>query len=287
MKKDLRLSASIFTSLINTFKANGWEIPNDSSGMESRFNRFCERLSILDIKEQRLVIELTRRFTDISGNEYLQLVIKLLNRIYDEENPFFSTAKKFYILPLVAPQDFKRTKSSSFVWYYFRDELVKYSSLFLNKNLVYCDIEKISWLYSLKANERVILVDDFIGSGETAVGAVRWIADTIKINPTQMVILSIAAQELGIKHIFQETKVTTCSYYKFARGISDFYSGEKRKDYLLIMNAIEDKLKVASVDRLGYNQSEALISLIRTPNNTFPVFWKTKSKSKPAPFSRD
>ena len=287
MNKDLRLSASIFLNLVDVFKANGWEIPNGTSGMESRFNRFCERLSILDTKEQQLVIELTRRFTDISGSEYLQLIIKLLNRIHDERNAVFSTAKKFFILPLVAPQDFSRTKSSSFVWYYFRDELVKYNPLFVGKNLVYCDIEKASWVRNLKTDEMVILVDDFIGSGETAVGAVTWIVDTFKIDPKQIVILSIAAQELGIKHILQETGVATYSYYKFTRGISDFYSDEQRKDYLAIMNVIEDKLKVDSEDRLGYNQSEALISLIRTPNNTIPVFWKTKNRSKPAPFPRD
>ena len=89
MNKDLRLSASIFLNLIDVFKTKGWEIPSDTSGMESRFNRFCERLSILDTKEQQLVIELTRRFTDISGNEYLQLIIKLLNRIRDEGTNVF------------------------------------------------------------------------------------------------------------------------------------------------------------------------------------------------------
>lgn len=287
MNKDLRLSASIFLNLVDVFKANGWEIPNGTSGMESRFNRFCERLSTLDVKEQQLVIELTRRFTDISGSEYLQLIIKLLNRIHDERNDMFLTASKFFILPLVAPEDFKRTKSSSFVWYYFRDERVKYNPLFVGKDLVYCDIEKASWINNLKTNEVVILVDDYVGSGETAVGAIKWIVDSFKINPKQIIILSIAAQELGIKHILHETAVTTLSYYQFKRGISDFYSGDQLEDYLVTMNGIENKLKVDSENRLGYNKSEALISLIRTPNNTFPVFWKSKNKSKPAPFPRD
>lgn len=287
MNKDLRLSASIFLNLIDVFKANGWEISNNTSGLESRFNRFCERLSILDTEEQQLVIELTRRFTDISGNEYLQLIIKLLNRIHDERKNVFSVAKKLFILPLVAPQDFNRTKSSSFVWYYFRDELVKYNPLFVGKSLVYCDIEKVSWISNLKTDEMVILVDDYVGSGETAVDAIKGLVDRFKTDPKQIVILSIAAQKIGIEHVLQETGVVTYSYYQFTRGISDFYSGDQRDDYLKTMNRIEDKLKVDSDYRLGYNKSEALISLIRTPNNTFPVFWKTKTKSKPAPFPRD
>lgn len=287
MNKDLRLSASVFLNLVDVFKANGWEIPSSTSGMESRFNRFCERLSILDAKEQQLVIELTRRFTDISGSEYLQLIVKLLNRIHAERNDVFSSAKKCFLLPLVAPEDFKRTKSSSFVWYYFRDELVKYNPLFIGKNLVYCDIEKASWISNLKADELVILVDDFIGSGETAVAAITWIVDEFDIDPKQIIILSIAAQELGVKHILQQTSVTTYSYYQFSRGISDFYPIDQREEFLATMDEIEDKLKVDSENRLGYNKSEALISLIRTPNNTFPVFWKSNDKSKPAPFPRD
>ena len=47
--------------LVEVFTANEWEIPNEEAGMESRFNRFCERLCTLDAEEQRLVIELTRR----------------------------------------------------------------------------------------------------------------------------------------------------------------------------------------------------------------------------------
>lgn len=287
MNKDLRLSANVFLDLVAVFKANGWEIPDGPSGMESRFNRFCERLSMLDVKEQLLVINLTKRFTDISGSEYLHLILQLLNRLHSGNNPLFFQTTKFFILPLIAPCDFTKTKSSNFVWYYFRDEKVKYNPLFLGKQLVYCDIEKAPWVSSLKSNETIILVDDYIGSGETAVGAINWIVESFKVSPKQIVILSIAAQEQGMQHILSETGVVVYSYYQFQKGISDFYSEGEREDYIAIMEGIENKLKVTSQDRLGYNQSEALISLIRTPNNTFPVFWKTNGKKQLAPFPRD
>ena len=81
--------------------------------------------------------------------------------------------------------------------------------------------------------------------------------------------------------------ITVFSYLHFKRGISDRYVGEQLDTYSRIMTHIEDKLKVAAKDRFGYNQSEALISLIRTPNNTFPVFWKSYGKNKIVPFPRD
>ena len=76
-----RLPADTFLSLMQVFKKHGWEIPAEDAGYENRFNRFCQRLSLLDADEQDLVIELTRNFTVISGNDYLQFLIGLLNRI--------------------------------------------------------------------------------------------------------------------------------------------------------------------------------------------------------------
>ena len=287
MKTDKRLSAENFMKLVEVFTANEWEIPNEEAGMESRFNRFCERLCTLDAEEQRLVIELTRRFTAIGGTEYPQLILKLMNCLHSQNLPVFSEVEKVFILPLIAPEDRGRTKSSSVVWYHCREELIQYSPLLADKTVLCCDIEKASWIKNLKINELVILVDDFIGSGETAVSAVNWLTDSFGTDPKQIVILSIAALEMGIDHVRQKTGVEVYAYYIFRKGISDYYSDDQRDGCLKTMAGIEDKLKVDSDFRLGYAQSEALISLIRTPNNTFPVFWKKKDKSSPAPFLRD
>lgn len=287
MNKDLQLSINTFLNLVEVFKANGWEIPTAEAGMESRFNRFCERLSLLDKSEQCLVIELSKHFTIINANDYLQLIIKLLDRLHSENIAMLQQTQKFFILPLLAPKDFEKTKSSNFVWYYFHNEAVKYSPFFMGKALIHCDIKKASWVKNIKANETVILVDDYIGSGETAVEAVSWLSSTFDIDSKQIVILAIAAQKQGLQRITDETSATVYSYYNFMRGISDFYSGGQLASYIQTMNMIEDKLNVDRDYRFGYNRSEALISLIRTPNNTFPVFWKPYGKEQTAPFLRD
>ena len=144
MKTDKRLSAENFMKLVEVFTANEWEIPNEEAGMESRFNRFCERLCTLDAEEQRLVIELTRRFTAIGGAEYPQLILKLMNRLHSQKLPVFSEAGKVFILPLIAPEDRGRTKSSSVVWYHCREELIRYSLLLADKKVLYHDIEEAS-----------------------------------------------------------------------------------------------------------------------------------------------
>ena len=185
------------------------------------------------------------------------------------------------------PQDFKRIKSSTCVWYSFRSESIKYNPVFLEKDLIFCDITKASWVDNIKPNQAVILLDDYIGSGETAISAIEWFMKCHNVPSKQIVIISIAAQEIGIQQVQDKMGVAVFSSLHFERGISDYYVGEQLDTYTRIMTRIENKLNVADKDRFGYNQSEALISLIRTPNNTFPVFWKTYGKNKIVPFPRD
>lgn len=128
-----RLPADTFLNLVQVFKNHGWEIPAEDAGYENRFNRFCQRLSLLDADEQDLVIELTRNFTVISGNDYLQFLIGLLNRINEDQVELFKTTNKFFVFPLLAPQDFQRIKSSTCVWYSFRSESIKYNPVFSRK----------------------------------------------------------------------------------------------------------------------------------------------------------
>lgn len=37
---------------------------------------------------------------------------------------------------------------------------------------------------------------------------------------------------------------------------------------------------------LGYAESEALVTMIKTPNNTFPFYWYEKNSNSYAPFPR-
>lgn len=281
------LSADIFLGIVEVFRQKGWEIPENDAGYESRFNRICDRLSRLDKQEQQLIVELTSRFVVIDGGEYLRLILELLDHLHTMKSEVFSPITKYFILPLIAPDDMGKMKSSRFIWYYFKDEHVKFSALFNGKPLVYCDVDKMSWVKSLKSNQMVILVDDYIGSGETATAAIKWLVDEYALKPEQITVLSIAAQEQGIQYINEYYHVQVYSYCYQKRGISDYYFGEKKEDYIRTMEKIEKRLKVEEEFQFGYNKTEALISLIRPPNNTFPVFWKPQNACGHAPFPRD
>ncbi|NTW80056.1 MAG: hypothetical protein HGB32_07905 [Geobacteraceae bacterium] len=45
-----------------------------------------------------------------------------------------------------------------------------------------------------------------------------------------------------------------------------------------IMMRLEEKLAIPAFYQLGYEQSEATATMMRTPDNTFPVFWYPEDK---------
>lgn len=56
------------------------------------------------------------------------------------------------------------------------------------------------------------------------------------------------------------------------KGITDSYPQQTKEEKKAIMLEIEKKLKPGKY-QFGYEKSEALVTMTRTPNNTFPVFW--------------
>ena len=131
------------------------------------------------------------------------------------------------------------------------------------------------------------LVDDFMGTGKTAEEALNYYIDKRSIPKAQIIVLSIVAQKEAVDYIREKFEVKVFCPIIRDKGISGHYSSSKRDGAIAIMSSIEDWLGVRSEYRLGYGKSEALVTMLRTPNNTFPVFWlDKKSLGYLSPFSR-
>ena len=73
------------------------------------------------------------------------------------------------------------------------------------------------------------------------------------------------------------------------KGISNFYEGNDLSTKSTIMTEIERLIPKVKNYKFGFEKSEALVTMAKTPNNTFPVFWKDfqkKGKLYKAPFAR-
>jgi len=81
----------------------------------------------------------------------------------------------------------------------------------------------------------------------------------------------------------KELNVETYATHVLNKAISSVTDDAERQRQSSLMDSIEGRLeKFNAENRFGYRGSEALVSLERCPNNTFPAYWLTKD----APFYR-
>ena len=102
-----------------------------------------------------------------------------------------------------------------------------------------------------------------------------------------MIVVAIAAQQESIEYL-NNVGVELYHSIHSPKGISDFYTSPLLDSKTLLMKKIE-KLIPSKNFNFGYKKSEAVITLLRTPNNTFPIFWQGYSKDDvdyESPFSR-
>lgn len=266
------------------FDDKSWEIDEEEYSV---FSRFCKRAKDLPDKESRMLfMELSERYCKISDDEYLTLILNVIENVF-EDYPDVSKSEKIYIYPLISPEDKAKgkMKSSGSVWYRFRDSKIRMGTKLKNYKVVVIDnISKYLIEDVKKGNACIFLVDDYVGTGDTAVKAIKPFLDE-KINEDKIYILTLVAQKQGIDYIRANGYKISASLIK-KKGISDYYSEKDAIYRKNIMSRIEKELNVPPNYKLGFGQSEALITMINTPNNTFPVFWWEQPEDKIAPFAR-
>lgn len=271
-----------FTKLFKIFNEKKW---TDNEDSDIVFNNFCHLLTNLDEKQQDLIVELVERYTWITFSQYHSKLIRVMDLVEQEK---IDALKNIILFPIMKPEDEGKTKSGHVILYMIRavkPTLKKY------KNINFKEIESYNIIkaenFQPKQNESIFLIDDYLGSGETIKATIEEILKNRKIEPSQINVISIAAQSDSIDFL----KKNGINYYAdmiTSKGISDFYKSPQLEEKIKTMEEIE-KMIPGNHFSFGYNQSEALMTLMRTPDNTFPIFWKSYKKDKKdfdAPFSR-
>ncbi len=233
--------------------------------------------------EENLMLELLEDFLHLNIELYSKRIINGLKLLLNSSNGI----KSFYILPLLAEEDLNKNKSSRLIHYLFKGTTFKHTIPILQnfKILVVDDIND-QRLSNLKEDQHIVLVDDFIGTGETAISAVNYLIKTHpQLKNNNISVLTIVIQKSGIEALFNK-KINVFYSIPVGKGISDKFNAEEKEKRLELMNNIENRLKVKPKFKLGYKQSEALVCMERTPNNTFPIFWSNNKKTNFAPFPR-
>ncbi|GAA0478736.1 phosphoribosyltransferase [Alkalibacterium indicireducens] len=273
----------IINRLTGIFEDNNWDI--DDSSKITMFNRFTEYLKILNFEQQEVFLELTNSFVFYNFDTYEKILHNCLITFLDREKEFISgTGKKIvYVLPLDNMK--KSTVNSSFlVAYLLKSNSIRYNNQ-INKitwNVVIYLEKKLIDKINLSPNKRVLLVDDFIGTGETALNAYSNYRKT-KLENHKLSVLSLA----GTKYAEKKLREKEVNFYFgiIAPTIHDIWNNEEKSKKIEIISQISKIRETKQDENLGYGKISSLISMIRTPNNTLPLFWEDTKKNN-APFPR-
>lgn len=279
------LSLKESQQLIQLFKIREWDI--DETNEYSLYNRYKYILLKLGLTtdEKELFLKLSRKFEIVDISEYLNGASKLLVEFIKQYNTY-KNDKELYIMPAITKEknDKDEIKSSTFISYLFTSTNIYYYDELASKsiNIIggYRDLEYKKKKF-ISNNRPLILVDDFIGSGKQVMDSIDDICK-LGINRDNIFILTLYIHETGKQRLDSEGINLI-----YLNSIHKEISERLKKEEIELLKNIELKIKVKEGYEFGYGKSEALISLVRTPNNTLPIFHTVKKKGvNMAPFPR-
>lgn len=281
------LAEKYFIELISVFKEQNWDIEESTAGENSVFDMFCKRLEELESDADReLMLELTRKYLVVNLEEYGEYMVDVFRKFIDRNKDKIGKTEVIHMFPVQDKDYPAKTKSGNVMCYLFQGNLMRRFDEFRNKRIRI--IETFDGLEKYKEDiECLLLVDDFVGTGDTILGCINLIEEK-GIKKERIKALTLVMQEQG-RNAVEEYGVEIYSAVLRNKAITDNYSIEEAEKKIAQMKNVGKRIKAKKELYLGYKESEGLVSMIKTPNNTFPFYWhegKRDGKLCVAPFAR-
>lgn len=273
------LSISNYSSLENLFIQKGWEMDPDRD--ISLFSRFVGTLNLLEDKQQRFLIDLTKDFLWITGAEYAQKLIGVLQKLRES-----IPDKKLFFIKCLPLKEYAKGKSSGHVLYWLNDQYIK-QHVDLGDHQLLDFMEGANEDMLLSGEAVLVMVDDFVGTGETAMNTLEDVRRKYpRLQDNDAIKLLVIVTQAGGHRVITEAGVEVFYSQMVGKGIEDqSINDDDKYRKICLMEGIERRIdKLEEKFKFGYKQSEALVSMIKCPNNTFPIYWYIKGIS---PYERD
>lgn len=288
------LKPQMLDRLNSIFIMKGWDIDEDPN---MPFERFSTNLARLEESDQLFILDITEKYNVYKLSDYEEMLNQCLHNLnirgyFDAKTikicpllPFTEKMEIFEEKVLRYSKGEKKVKSSNLVCYLFKSNQISYKDYLKNTKFEVSNYLEEKDILSLKNNEsKLLLVDDYIGSGKTAESAINSYTH-LGVPVENITVLSLLIDEAGKKNL-QKIEVTTVSSNYENYSLKDFegYIDDEIREQV---ERIARKLKIAKAYWFGYADTMGLVSLVRTPNNTLPFYWfEKKDKDFYAPFPR-
>ncbi|MFJ1121426.1 phosphoribosyltransferase-like protein [Bacillus cereus group sp. MYBK132-2] len=266
--------------LTKIFEDQKWDISEKNNKL---YDRFSKLLELLLPEDQDFILNLTEYYRCYGIECYEEMLLESLELMNKHSKEFFEseTPRKVLVAPLLEyNNNNKTTKSSNLMCYLMKSNQLSYLEFlgdievevltFLDKS----DIDRIN-----DENYILILVDDYIGSGQTAKRSVNSYLEQ-GIDKDDIVVISLIIEKTG-KGILDNLGVRYFHSSKKVYTLSEIVDNEDKARQSI--NRIAKKIKATKSYKAGFNSGGALVSMIRTPNNTLPFYWWERKYKAPFP----
>lgn len=262
----MTLLSTDFSKINSLFKTKDWKRDDDDL-----FDNICHAVDLLEDDEKDLFFFLTSKFLRIHYIDYPLKMSKAIAQLNIPQN-----TAQIIIVPLLIEKDFDSVKSSSEFLYPFKQLLKQIFHLTL-PIYTFSNYKNIS--KPIDEQTLFIIPEDFIGSGTSAREFIKELRG--KYGNVHTVFVSIASLETGEKLLKSlDCEVYSCHHLK--KGIQDdeTIDNNKKNEYYKILHNLSERLGIFPQYEKGLYDSEALISLLKIPNNTFGLYWCVSKKGK-------
>lgn len=258
---------------------------------DERISSLMRRMSILNSEEKSLVLDLTDKFIYEDWRDVSKDLLEAYSTI--PQNDLFGAANVLFVPLSISdeknnPQK-KTGKSGKLIYELYKSVFPKqtYDYQFCNT------IEKLLEYY--RDESLLIFLDDFVGTGNTAIESIGACKNVIKdktgIIIGKVLLLSVFAMEYAVK-ILEASGIHCYAKRVLEKAISDnkLIDERTREAQRKAMKMIEHNVlsKLSENYSLGYGASETLLSINdRCPNNTFPFYWFRAKKNLSPIFKRN
>ena len=283
--------------LKSIFQNKGWPFGTPLVATSARFDKFCQMLEGVSEEQAQLILTLSEDFVEYDVAHIALLKVCLTKLVDQYSQSRFSDADRIFIAP-IWPVDAKidgpghsgdallyptaQSLKRMPLFKEFEEKLIlKRAPELIAKSIIETKIKRAF----------IIFVDDFSGTGSTVYNCLDYwqpifskdgvYCEVCAVVPVIMRVAGEAIRKHGYA-LFTESV--------HDKGITDSKRIQDKENAFLLMTGMEDLLLDIDPYRFGYAKSEALLSLMSTPDNTFPIFWytdKVNGEIWPAPFERN
>lgn len=272
------LSASELIEISRIAEQSGITNPKSQySFRASNVEGLSAMISAADKKFRPLLISLLRHYHVII--DYREHLFKLLDRVSSKH------AGTILMSPLMALSSEAKIKSGSHVLY----EIKALAETDFPGKFEFRDAPDARDV--LNGAGPSYAVDDFIGRGSQFLSMYNEMAE---INPNRFIsgVITIAILECG-KQTIEALRLDVFAELIKRKAIAGYLSDDGADDgadvgeMYRIYDELESTISVPPLYARGYESGEALVSMKRTPDNTFTIFWHSgEGKKWPAAFPR-